>query len=123
VVIAAIIFTIRQRMTHIKTVILVIALAVLGYIVRATFAPIPAAPYNRDALAVGVTLIIEISLPFAYLPVRHGIENSPLLKAGTSALLVSNRRGDRADLPNAAEMSHGREPADGYVPQILCHYG
>ena len=44
VVIAAIIFTIRRRMAPVKTVILLIGLAVLGYVVKATFAPFPAPP-------------------------------------------------------------------------------
>jgi hypothetical protein len=42
VVIPAIIFTIRRRMAPVKTVILLIGLAVLGYVVKATFAPFPA---------------------------------------------------------------------------------
>jgi hypothetical protein len=49
VIIAAIIFTIRRRMSPVTTMILVIGLAVLGYVVKDTFAPLPAAPYNWDA--------------------------------------------------------------------------
>lgn len=44
VVVAAIVFTVRRRMSRIKTVILVIGLAVLGYVVKGTFAPLPAPP-------------------------------------------------------------------------------
>jgi amino acid transporter len=87
VVIAAIIFTIRRRMSPVKTVILVIGLAVLGYVVKATFVPFPAPPYSWDALAAGITLAAGIVLPFAYPPLRRGIRESPLLKAGASALL------------------------------------
>ena len=87
VVIAAIIFTIRRRMAPVKTVFLLIGLAVLGYIVKDTFAPPPAAPFNWDALAAGITLAAGMVLPFAYPPVRRGIRNSPLLKVGASALL------------------------------------
>jgi len=87
VVIAAIIFTIRRRMPPVKTVILVIGLAVLGYVAKDSFAPLPAAPFNWDALAAGITLAAGIVLPLAYPPVRRGIVNSPLLKAGASALL------------------------------------
>ena len=89
VVAAAIIFTIRRRMSPIKTVILLVGLAVLGYVVKDTFVPIPSAPYDWDALAAGITLVLGIALPFAYRPLRRGIENSPLLKAGASALLGS----------------------------------
>ncbi|HEY6275123.1 MAG TPA: amino acid permease [Streptosporangiaceae bacterium] len=53
VVIAAIIFTIRRRMSPVKTVLLVIGLAVLGYVVKNTFAPFPAPPCSWDALAAG----------------------------------------------------------------------
>jgi amino acid transporter len=94
-IIAAIIFTIRRRMSPVKTVILLVGLAVLGYVVKDTFAPLPVAPYNWDALAAGITLATGIALPFAYPPLRRGIENSPLLKAGASALLASRPRSDR----------------------------
>jgi hypothetical protein len=87
VVIAAIIFTVRRRMSRVKVVILVIGLAVLGYVVKDTFAPLPAAPFDWDALAAGITLAAGIVLPFAYPPLRRGIRSSPLLKVGASALL------------------------------------
>ena len=87
VVIAAIIFTIRRRMARAKTAILLIGLAVLGYVLKDTFVPLPAAPFSWDALAAGITLAAGIVLPFAYPPLRRGIANSPLLKAGASALL------------------------------------
>jgi amino acid transporter len=87
VVAAAIIFTIRRRMSPIKTVILLVGLAILGYVVKDTFVPIPPAPFGWDALAAGITLVLGIALPFAYPPLRRGIENSPLLKVGATALL------------------------------------
>lgn len=92
VVIAAIIFTIRRRMSPVKTAILVIGLVVLGYVVKATFAPFPAPPYSWDALAAGVTLLTGIVLPFVHPPLRRGIRNSPLLKAGAGALLGTGPR-------------------------------
>jgi amino acid transporter len=92
VVIAAIIFTIRRRMPPVKTVILVIGLAVLGYVVKDTFIPIPASPYDWDALAAGITLVLGIALPFLYPPLWRGIRDSPLLKAGASALLGASVR-------------------------------
>ena len=92
VVIAAIIFTIRRRMSPVKTVILVIGLAVLGYVVKDTFIPFPASPYSWDALAAGITLLAGIVLPFVYPPLRRGIRDSPLLKAGASALLGTGPR-------------------------------
>ena len=95
VVIAAIIFTIRRRMAPVKTVILLIGLAVLGYVAKNTFAPLPAAPFNWDVLAAGITLAAGIVLPFVYPPLRRGIANSPLLKAGASALLSSRAASDQ----------------------------
>ena len=74
-------------MAPVKTVILVIGLAVLGYVVKDTFIPIPASPYDWDALAAGITLILGIALPSLYPPLRRGIQNSPLLKIGATALL------------------------------------
>ena len=92
VVAAAIVFTIRRRMSPVKTVILLVGLAVLGYVVKDTVIPIPAPPYDWDALAAGITLVAGIALPFAYPPLRRGIRNSPLLKAGASALLANTER-------------------------------
>ncbi len=89
VVVAAIVFTVRRRMHRAKTVILIVGLAILGFVVKETFVPFPAAPYNWDALAAGITLVAGIALPFAYPPLRRGIRNSPLLRAGASALLGS----------------------------------
>jgi hypothetical protein len=102
---AAIIFTFRRRMPPATTVILLVGLAVLGYVAKDTFAPIPATPFDWDALAAGITLLLGIALPFAYPPLRRGIENSPLLIAGTSALLTP-RRGNEA----------GKVPADLVTP-------
>jgi amino acid transporter/roadblock/LC7 domain-containing protein len=87
VVAAAIIFTIRRRMSPANTVILLVGLAVLGYVVKATFVPIPPAPYDWDALAAGITLAAGIALPFVYRPLWHGIQHSPLLRVGADALL------------------------------------
>ncbi len=98
VVIAAIIFSIRRRLAPVKTVILLIGLAVLSYILKDTFAPLPAPPFSWDALAAGITLAAGIVLPLAYPPVRRGIANSPLLKAGASALL-GTRPGSRPAPP------------------------
>jgi len=91
VVAAAVIFTIRLRMSAASTMILFIGLAVLGYVAKDTFAPIPAAPFDLDALAAGITLLLGIALPFVYPPLRRGIENSPLLKTGAIALLARRR--------------------------------
>lgn len=87
VVVAAIVFTLRRRMSPAKTAILFIGLVVLGYVVKDTFVPFPSSPYNWDALAAGITLTVGIMLPFVYPPLRRGIQNSPLLKVGTNALL------------------------------------
>jgi hypothetical protein len=92
VVIAAIVFTIRRRMSPVKTVILLIGLAVLGHVVKATFVPLPAASFSWDALAAGITLAAGIVLPLAYPPLRRGIGNSPLLKVGASTLLGTTPR-------------------------------
>jgi amino acid transporter len=97
VVVAAIIFTIRRRMSPVTTVILLVGLAVLGYVAKATFVPIPPAPYDWDALAAGITLAAGIALPFVYRPLWRGIQHSPLLRVGADALLGPGR--DRKPAP------------------------
>jgi hypothetical protein len=46
-------------------------------------------------LAAGITLAAGIVLPFVYPPLRRGIANSPLLKAGASALLSPGGASDQ----------------------------
>jgi hypothetical protein len=95
VVIAAIVFTIRWRMSVIKTVILLIGFAVLGYIAKGTIVPLPAPPINWVVLAAGITVVTGIALPLVCKPLRSGIENSPMLKVGATALLGGRPRSDR----------------------------
>jgi hypothetical protein len=111
VAIAAIIFTIRRRMSPIKTVILIIGLAILGYVVKDAFVPFPAAPYNWDALAAGITLIVGILLPFLYPPLRRGIQDSPLLKVGASALLGKTDRQPKQGRSRTRQQEPFQEPA------------
>ena len=87
VVIAGIIFTVRRQVSPVKTVILLVGLAVLGYIAKVAFIPLPPAPFTWDALAAGITLVVGIVLPFVYPPLRRGIRSSALLKVGAGALL------------------------------------
>ena len=79
----------------VKTVTLLTGLGVLGYVVKGTFAPLPAAPFNWDALAAGITLAAGIVLPLVYPLLRRGIGNSPLLRVGASALLGTRPLSDR----------------------------
>lgn len=94
VVVAALIFTIRGRQPRVRAVILVLGLAVLGYVVKDIVVPIPAPPYRWDALAAGITLVIGAALPFAYPPLQHRIHNSPLLKVGATTLLGEGTSSD-----------------------------
>jgi hypothetical protein len=95
VVAAAIIFTIRRRMFLVKTVILLVGLAVLGYAVNDDLHPVPAAPSSGDALAAAFTLVTGTALPFVYPPLRRGIQNSPLLKVGPARCSVPACAGNR----------------------------
>lgn len=97
VVVAAIIFTIKTRMSRFKTVILLVGLAILAYVVKDTFIPFPAAPYNWDFFGAALTLLVGLALPFISPRLREGIRNSPLLRVGSRVLL-------------------GREPAGSIAP-------
>lgn len=87
VFIAAIIYTVKRRMSPIKTGILVIGLLILLYVVKDTFIPFPAAPYNWDAYGAVATLVIGLAIPLLSRRLRHSMRQSPLLKVGTAVLL------------------------------------
>jgi amino acid transporter len=87
VVAAAIVFAVRRRMSAVTILVLLAGLAVLGYVVKDTFIPLPSAPYRWDALAAAISLIAGIALPLAIPGLRRGIRTSPLLRAGAIALL------------------------------------
>ena len=102
-------------MSPLKTAILLVGLAVLGYILKDAFAPLPAAPFSWDALAAGITLVVGIVLPLAYPPVRRGIRNSPLLRVGASALLGTSDlqlTGERARPASSSAKPPRRSPPD-----------
>ena len=92
VVVAAIIFNVRRRVSWISTAILVVGLAALGYVVKVTFIPLPPSPFRIDALAAAGTLVVGILLPIVFPAVRRGIRDSALLKAGAEALLPRDPR-------------------------------
>lgn len=94
VLIAAIIYTVKRRMSPMKTLVLVIGLGVLVYVVKDTFIPFPAAPYNWDAYGALATLVVGIAIPLVSRRLRNGIRQSPLLKVGAVALL--NRESQRS---------------------------
>jgi amino acid transporter len=85
--VAAIIFTVRRRMSWVRTAVLVLGVVILGYVIKVTFVPLPEPPFRWDALAAAVTLVVGIALPIVYAPLRRGIRDSPLLRAGADALL------------------------------------
>lgn len=103
VVVGAVVYTVRRRMAVAKTGLLLVGLVVLGFVVKDTFFPFPAAPYNWDALAAGVTLVLGGVLPFASTRLRRGIRTSPLLRLGAAELQV--------DRPGARRPA--RSPATG----------
>jgi len=88
----AIIFNVRRRASWLSTGILVVGLAALGYVVKVTFIPLPPSPFQIDALAAAGTLVVGILLPIVCPPVRRGIRDSALLKAGSEALLPRDPR-------------------------------
>ncbi|GMA64233.1 hypothetical protein GCM10025859_46730 [Alicyclobacillus fastidiosus] len=87
VLIAAIIYTVKRRMSPIKTLVLVIGLAILVYVVKDTFIPFPAAPYNWDAYGALATLVIGLVIPLLSRRIRNNLRQSPLLKVGAVQLL------------------------------------
>ena len=92
IVIAAIIFTVRGACPLSRPCFS--GLAVLGYIAKGAFAPLPS-PLQLGRSGRGDHFAAGIALPFVYQPLRYGIENSPLLKVGASALLGSRLPSDR----------------------------
>jgi len=96
VVVAAIIFTVKRRMSPFKTFILLVGLAILAYVLKDTFVPFPEAPYNWDFFGAAATLVVGLALPFISPRLRNGIRNSPLLRVGSKALLGTEPAGTSA---------------------------
>lgn len=87
VVIAAIVFAVRRRLAKAVWAILLVGLLVLGFVLRETFVPFPAPPYNWDAYGAAATLAVGVLLPLVSPRLRRGIQTSPLLRVGAAALL------------------------------------
>ncbi|MGH9171831.1 MAG: APC family permease [Acidimicrobiales bacterium] len=95
VVAAALVYTIRRRMALAKTAILLVGLVVLGFVVKDTFVPFPAAPYSWDAIGAGATLLLGAVLPLVSPRLRRSLRTSPLLELGSSELLGTAASRDR----------------------------
>lgn len=106
VLVAAIIYTVRRRISRFKTGILVVGLGILLYVVKGTFVPFPAPPYNWDAYAALATLVIGLVLPLLGPKLRYRMRKSLLLKVGTAALLQRNSH-DSGRNPSTSTMSPG----------------
>lgn len=111
VVTAAIVFTIRRRMAVAQTAVLVVGLAVLGFVVKDTFVPFPAAPYNWDAIAAGATLLVGGLLPLISRRLRDNLRSSPLLRLGAAELLRPVPRTAIQGRPSS--LGNGPRPAEG----------
>jgi amino acid transporter len=86
-VVAALVLVVRTRMPWYRGAILVVGLAILGYVAKETFVPLPTGPYRWDLLAALASLVIGLVLPLVSPRLRAGITHSPLLRVGSRALL------------------------------------
>lgn len=91
VLVAAIIYTVRRRMPAWKTAVLAVGLGIVLYVLKDTFVPFPAPPYDWDAYGAAATLLSGILLPLLSRGLRKNIRHSPLLKIGHAALLAGKR--------------------------------
>jgi amino acid transporter len=109
VVIAAVVYALRRRMASTKTGVLVVGLVVLGYVVKDTFVPFPAAPYNWDAIGAAGTLLLGAVLPLVSPRLRRALRRSPLLRLGRAELLAPlvPARPAPADTPSRAGVQGG----------------
>ena len=86
-VVAALVLVIRAKMPLYRGAVLVVGLAVLGYVAKDTFVPLPSGPYRWDFVAAVASLVVGLALPLLSPRLRAGIKTSPLLRAGSRALL------------------------------------
>ncbi len=92
-VLAALVFTIRSHAPLYRRAILLVGLAILGYVVKETFLPLPEGAYRWDAIGAAATLIVGLVLPSLVPRLRQGIAESKLLGVGAQTLLGVNTNG------------------------------
>ena len=86
-VVAALVLVVRARLGWWRGSVLAAGVVVLGYVAKVTFDPLPAGPYRWDFLAAIGTVVVGLILPLTSSRLRAGIDSSPLLRAGSAALL------------------------------------
>ena len=86
-VVAALVLVVRTRMPWYRGVILSVGVAVLAYVAKETFVPLPSGPYRWDFYVAVLTLIAGIALPRVSPRLRARITESPLLRAGSRQLI------------------------------------
>lgn len=101
-VVAALVLVVRAAMPWYRGVILGVGVAVLGYVARESFVPLPTGLYRWDLFGAVGSLALGVVLPLVSPRLRSGIAHSTLLFAGERALLGPrgarrSRRGAFAD--------------------------
>ena len=87
VVIAALVLVVRTRMPWYRGAILVVGVAVLTYVLKETFLPLPPGPYRWDFYVAVASLSIGLAIPRLSPRLRTRMAASPLLHAGSRRLI------------------------------------
>jgi amino acid transporter len=86
-VIAALVLVVRAKMPWYRGAVLATGVAVLGYVAKETFVPLPTGAYRWDFYAAVASLLIGMALPHVSSRVRARITTSSLLRAGSRQLI------------------------------------
>jgi len=74
-----------------------VGLMIIFYILKTTFLPFPASPYNLDAYGATGTIVLGLLLPIIFPRLREGIRSSPLLRLGHRALSLEDVHGEHSE--------------------------
>jgi amino acid transporter len=100
VMIAALLYAWKNRLSVFSTVIFIVGLLFLLYVIKDTFIPFPQAPYLYDAIAAFFTLVVAMLIPLFSSRFRQTLKTSPLL-AVSSRIYLSKQRAKKESVKNA----------------------
>ncbi len=100
VMIAAIVYAIKKRLSFVSLLIFILGFSVLLYVIKDTFIPFPQAPYLDDAVGAFLTILIALVIPLVSRRFRQSLKKSPLL-AVSARIYLPSKRGKKEAIDHA----------------------